>query len=79
MRHSAARNVINRCLGMLKNRWAILRSPSYYHVQTHNKIVVACCLLHNLIRRENARDPLDDEAKNLVPEPVEEPVEDDPQ
>ncbi|KAF7806079.1 protein ALP1-like [Senna tora] len=78
MRHSAARNVIERCFGMLKNRWAILRSPSFYNVRTHNVIVIACCLLHNLIRRENAHDPLDDEIENLVPEPVEEPAEDDP-
>ncbi|KAF7822206.1 protein ALP1-like [Senna tora] len=75
MRHSAARNVIERCFGMLKNRWAILRSPSFYLVKTHNMIVIACCLLHNLIRRENVGDPLNDEAENLDPEPAEEPVE----
>ncbi|KAF7815179.1 protein ALP1-like [Senna tora] len=79
MRHSAARNLIERCFEMLKNRWAILRSPLYYPVKTHNLIVIACCLLHNLIRRENARDPLHDEVENLVPEPTEEPVQDDPQ
>ncbi|KAF7801032.1 protein ALP1-like [Senna tora] len=77
MRHSGARNVIERCFGMFKNRWAILRSPSFYPVRTHNIIVIACCLLHNLIRHENARDPLDDETKNLVSKPVEEPAEDD--
>ncbi|KAF7841837.1 protein ALP1-like [Senna tora] len=78
MRHSVARNVIERCFRMLKNRLAILRSPSFYNVRTHNVIVIVCCLLHNLIRRENAHDPLDDEIENLVPEPVEEPTEDDP-
>ncbi|KAF7803030.1 protein ALP1-like [Senna tora] len=70
MRHSAAWNVIERCFGMLKNRWAILRSPSFYPVKTHNMIVIACCLLHNLIRRENVGDPLNDEAENLDPEPA---------
>ncbi|KAF7805285.1 protein ALP1-like [Senna tora] len=45
MRHSAARNVIERCFGMLKNRWAILRSPSFYPVKTHNMIVIACCTI----------------------------------
>ncbi|KAH6766339.1 hypothetical protein C2S52_017322 [Perilla frutescens var. hirtella] len=29
MKHSSARNVIERLFGLIKNRWAILRSPSY--------------------------------------------------
>ncbi|KAF7841636.1 protein ALP1-like [Senna tora] len=73
MRHSAARNVIERCFRMLKNWWAILRSPSFYPVKTHNMIIIACC--NNMIRRDNAGDPLNDEAENLVLEPAEEPVE----
>ncbi|KAL5567150.1 hypothetical protein UlMin_030314 [Ulmus minor] len=36
MKHSAARNVIERCFGVLKNRWAILRSPSFYPIKTQN-------------------------------------------
>ncbi|KAF7804495.1 protein ALP1-like [Senna tora] len=59
MRHSSARNVIERCYGMLKMRWAILRSPSFYPVKKHNKIIIACCLLHNLIRRDSASDLMD--------------------
>ena len=51
MKHSAARNVIERCFGVLKNRWAILRSPSFFPVKTQNRIILACCLLHNFIRR----------------------------
>ncbi|KAK1441000.1 hypothetical protein QVD17_06836 [Tagetes erecta] len=61
MKHSAARNVIERCFGVLKKRWAILRSPSFYPTRTQNKIILACCLMHNFIRREMAYDPLDDE------------------
>ncbi|KAF7811888.1 protein ALP1-like [Senna tora] len=60
MRHSSARNVIERCFGMLKMRWTILRSPSFYPVRTHNRIITACCLLHNLIRRYSASDPMED-------------------
>ncbi|KAF7826506.1 protein ALP1-like [Senna tora] len=56
MRHSSTRNVIERCYGMLKMRWEILRSPSFYPVKKHNKIIIACCLLHNLIRRDSASD-----------------------
>ena len=61
MKHSAARNVIECCFGVLKKRWAILRSPSFYPIRTQNKIILACCLLHNFIRKELPYDPLDDD------------------
>ena len=68
MKQSAARNVIERCFGVLKNRWAILRSPSFYPIKTQNRIIMACCLLHNFIRREMPNDTYD----NVVDEPMEE-------
>ena len=61
MKHSSARNVIERCFGLLKLRWAILRSPSFYPITTQNRIIMACCLLHNFIRKEMAVDPLEEE------------------
>ena len=66
MKHSTARNVIERCFGVLKNRWAILRSPSYYPIKTQNRIILACCLLHNFIRREMPDDipPVPADAEN---------------
>jgi len=40
--------------------WGILRSPSWYSVKVHNRIISACCcLIHNFIRREIEADPLD--------------------
>ena len=59
MKHSSARNMIERYFRVLKNRWAILRSPAYYPVKTQNRIIMACCLLHNLIRREMPTDPVE--------------------
>ncbi|XP_058192193.1 protein ALP1-like [Rhododendron vialii] len=61
MKHSAARNVIERSFGVLKMRFAILRSPSYYPIRTQTRIVTACCLLHNLIKREMPNDPIENE------------------
>ncbi|XP_012842536.1 PREDICTED: putative nuclease HARBI1 [Erythranthe guttata] len=52
MKHSSARNIIERLFGLLKSRWGILRSPSYYPIKIQNRIIMACCLLHNFIRRE---------------------------
>ncbi|XP_061369995.1 protein ALP1-like [Gastrolobium bilobum] len=62
MKHSSAKNVIERCFGLLKRRWAILRGKSFYPVKTQCRIIIACCLLHNHIRREMAVDPLEDDA-----------------
>ena len=59
MKHSKARNVIERCFGLLKGRWSILRSPSFYPIRTQGRIITACRLLHNLIRQEMSVDPME--------------------
>ncbi|KAG6472755.1 hypothetical protein ZIOFF_070233 [Zingiber officinale] len=57
MKHSKARNVIERCFGLLKGRWKILASPSFFSIQTQIRIIMACCLMHNLIRKFMSFDP----------------------
>lgn len=57
MKHSSARNVIERAFAILKKRWAILRSP-YYPIKIENHIILACCLLHNYVRNELKKTPL---------------------
>ncbi|KAJ9556271.1 hypothetical protein OSB04_010885 [Centaurea solstitialis] len=57
MKHSKARNVIERCFGLLKGRWKILGSPSFFSIETQVRIIMACCLLHNLIRKFMSHDP----------------------
>ncbi|KAL0449386.1 UNVERIFIED_CONTAM: hypothetical protein Slati_1495000 [Sesamum latifolium] len=59
MKHASARNVIERTFGLLKARWAILRSPSFYDIDDQNRIIIACCLLHNFIHQEMSVDPLE--------------------
>ncbi|XP_021814307.1 protein ALP1-like isoform X2 [Prunus avium] len=75
MKHASARNVIERCFGLIKVRWGILRSPSFYPIKTQCRIITACCLLHNLIRREMSIDPIEHEINEL--EDGENMVEDD--
>ncbi|KAL3507296.1 hypothetical protein ACH5RR_032678 [Cinchona calisaya] len=61
MKHASARNVIERCFGLLKIRWNILKEgPTSYPIKTQNRIIMACCLLHNFIHREMLVDPRDD-------------------
>ncbi|KAI3461768.1 hypothetical protein Pfo_018431 [Paulownia fortunei] len=61
LKHAKARNVIERSFGLLKSRWAILRSNSYYPIKTQNCIIMAYCLLHNFIRIAMAIDLLEAE------------------
>ncbi|KAG8364740.1 hypothetical protein BUALT_Bualt18G0030100 [Buddleja alternifolia] len=80
-RHTKARNVIKCTWGMMKWRWAVLRSTSFYPLRTQNRMILSCALLHNFIRREMEVDPaeahvpdLDPNHRNLYAD--DEPVED---
>ncbi|XP_038895856.1 protein ALP1-like [Benincasa hispida] len=52
MKHSSARNIIERAFRLLKRRWAILRGKSFYPIQVQCRTITVCCLIHNLITRE---------------------------
>ncbi|KAL0355679.1 UNVERIFIED_CONTAM: hypothetical protein Sradi_4014800 [Sesamum radiatum] len=67
LKHSSARNVIEHAFGLLKVRWAILRSHSFYPMKVQNRIMMACCYLHNFLCREIPDDPLEEE----ITEPTE--------
>ncbi|KAJ8765417.1 hypothetical protein K2173_013175 [Erythroxylum novogranatense] len=57
MKHSSDRNVIERCFGLLKVRWHIIRNSNWYPIKLQSKIIMACCLLHNHLRRNMPIDP----------------------
>ncbi|KAG6483036.1 hypothetical protein ZIOFF_059676 [Zingiber officinale] len=57
MKHSKARNMIERCFGLLKGQLKILASPSFFPIETQMCIILACCLLHNLIQKYMIFDP----------------------
>lgn len=61
MRHTKARNVIERAFGIMKMRWGILRSASYYPTKVQNRLIMACFLLHNFIRTQMEVDPIEQE------------------
>ena len=78
MKHSSAHNIIERASGLLKFRWAILRSDCYFPIKAQSRIIIACCLLHNLIKREMPVDPLEhllDENHPAPPQLVDEYID----
>ena len=59
MRHTRARNVIERAFAVLKMRWGILRSASFYPIKVQIRMIMACFLLHNYIRSVMSVDPIE--------------------
>ncbi|KAL6573132.1 hypothetical protein OROHE_002608 [Orobanche hederae] len=64
MKHFSARNVIERTFGLLKKRWAVLKSLMAYSMDTQNNIILACALIHNFYRDNMSRDPVEDESSS---------------
>ncbi|KAH6760410.1 hypothetical protein C2S51_017359 [Perilla frutescens var. frutescens] len=51
-RHLSLRNAIERTFGILKGRFPILKGPMHRYCQTRQvQIVIACCVIHNFIRK----------------------------
>ncbi|XP_047940151.1 putative nuclease HARBI1 isoform X2 [Salvia hispanica] len=61
LRHTKARNVIERSFAVLKMRWGILRSASFYPIEVQSGLIIACFLLHNFIRSQLAVNPVEAE------------------
>lgn len=55
-RHSCLRNVIDRCFHVLKTRFPILKLAPQYAFHIQRDIVIAACVLHNYIRKEEKND-----------------------
>ncbi|KIL55984.1 hypothetical protein M378DRAFT_39058, partial [Amanita muscaria Koide BX008] len=49
--HASARNVVERIIGILKQRFQILYQPPKYSMDIQVLIPSALCALHNAIRR----------------------------
>ncbi|XP_062074988.1 uncharacterized protein LOC133778995 [Humulus lupulus] len=57
-RYSSLRNVIERCFGLLKARFPILKSMPPYLLGKQRRIPIACCAIHNWIRMHSINDEM---------------------
>ena len=57
-RHSSLRNVIERCFGLLKARFPILKAMPPYLLGKQRRIPIACCAIHNWIRMHYINDEM---------------------
>ncbi|KAM3283547.1 hypothetical protein P3S67_027192 [Capsicum chacoense] len=55
-RHASLRNAIQKSFDVLKTRFPILKLAPQYAFQTQRDIVIAACVIHNHIRREDKSD-----------------------
>ncbi|KAF9797296.1 hypothetical protein SFRURICE_006278 [Spodoptera frugiperda] len=61
-RHVQARNCIERCFGVLKARWRCVHKDRVSHLAS--KIVIACCVLHNIALKARLPPPVDTEEQH---------------
>ncbi|OAY76845.1 putative nuclease HARBI1 [Ananas comosus] len=55
-RHAQLRNVVERIFGILKKRFKILNVATPFSYKVQCLIAIACCIIHNFIRRHQAND-----------------------
>ncbi|KAL5726821.1 hypothetical protein ACHQM5_000073 [Ranunculus cassubicifolius] len=77
LRHSSLRNTVERIIGILKKCFPILTLPPPYPFESQVKIVLACCILHNHIRRERVNDILFDKEEKDKDKPKDKDDDDD--
>jgi len=61
LRHSKLRNIIERAIGWLKNRFRILRSSNAIDFEFFMNVIMCCCLVHNMINQDEIELPTDDD------------------
>ncbi|KAE8739590.1 hypothetical protein FOCC_FOCC014905 [Frankliniella occidentalis] len=78
--HCRSRNVVERCIGILKARWRLLscdRCINYRNATYAGMMVNACCVLHNYCnqRRVPMPDPLIEDDVYVPPELEDLPID----
>ncbi|XP_020079660.1 uncharacterized protein LOC109713860 isoform X2 [Ananas comosus] len=76
-RHAQLRNVVEKAFGILKRRFKVLRQATPFPYKVQCRIALACCVIHNFIKRHQGTDryfnmqtdqfPTDDQNDDSIP------------
>lgn len=55
-RHAQLRNAVEKAFGILKRRFKVLRQATPFPYKVQCRIAVACCIIHNFIKRHQEND-----------------------
>ena len=66
-RHALLRNHVERTLGVLKKRFSILKATTFHKLKNQVKLPIAAAIFHNLIRKIEGDEWLDDQQDNINP------------
>ncbi|OAY68653.1 hypothetical protein ACMD2_13106 [Ananas comosus] len=55
-RYTQLRNAVEKAFGILKKRFKVLRQATPYPYKVQCRIAMACCIIHNFIRRHQGND-----------------------
>jgi DDE superfamily endonuclease len=83
-KHAQLRNIVEKTFGVVKKRFKILQFMRPYNYKRQCRIVIACCILHNFIRKhtdvptimwdintvEEEDEDNDEEDEGVAPDPV---------
>lgn len=58
--HRKCRSSVERTIGILKQRWSILKTGLRFKVSKSCRVILACAILHNFAKMHNEPDPEDD-------------------
>nr|CAD1818510.1 unnamed protein product [Ananas comosus var. bracteatus] len=73
-RHTQLRNVVEKAFGILKKRFKVLRQVTPFPYKVQCRIDLACCVIHNFIKRHQGSDIYFN--MQMEPTPLEEQAED---
>nr|CAD1829361.1 unnamed protein product [Ananas comosus var. bracteatus] len=73
-RHAQLRNVVEKAFGILKKRFKVLRQATPFPYKVQCRIALACCVIHNFIKRHQGSDIYFN--MQMEPNPLEEQEED---
>ena len=68
-RHSRSRRQVECGFGMLVNRWAVMKNRISMSPERVTKVVLACCILHNHVRRQENPSAVDHTEDNNINPP----------